>query len=172
MSWLCRTLFVNVAEKRILALNNRMTPAQCRAARALIEFSQNDLAASEGWRKHCANFEAGRTIPVKNNLEGFGCAGSRGRRTYCGEWWRTGPVAKFGSFANGSESDVRSQIARQKFPDAAHGVVYKGDVNAHRNDWDRVCRALSGGCFSDFGYFVTCIEKDASKIASLQQGKF
>lgn len=30
---------------------------------------------------------------------------------------------------------------------------------------------VSGACFSDFGHFVTCIDKDASKIAALQLGE-
>jgi UDPglucose 6-dehydrogenase len=30
---------------------------------------------------------------------------------------------------------------------------------------------VSGACFADFGHVVTCIDKDASKIASLEQGR-
>jgi UDPglucose 6-dehydrogenase len=30
---------------------------------------------------------------------------------------------------------------------------------------------VSGACFSEFGVSVTCVDKDAGKIASLQQGK-
>ena len=30
---------------------------------------------------------------------------------------------------------------------------------------------VSGACFADFGHFVTCIDKDAGKIAALQRGE-
>jgi len=29
---------------------------------------------------------------------------------------------------------------------------------------------VSGACFSEFGFTVTCIDKDAGKIGSLEQG--
>lgn len=46
-----------------------LTPAQCRAARALVDWSQEDLAeASHLGVSTVRDFEKGRRVPTHNNL--------------------------------------------------------------------------------------------------------
>ena len=49
-----------------------ITPAQCRAARALLDWSQQDLAkAAHLGLSTIRDFEKGRRMPTHNNLQGI-----------------------------------------------------------------------------------------------------
>jgi len=46
-----------------------ISPAQCRAARGLVEMNQSDLAAAASISRNViVDFEKGRRVPTRNNL--------------------------------------------------------------------------------------------------------
>jgi transcriptional regulator with XRE-family HTH domain len=56
-----------------------ITPAQCRAARALLDWSQQDLAkAAHLGLSTIRDFEKGRRVPTHNNLRGIKLALEKG----------------------------------------------------------------------------------------------
>ena len=59
----------NVNQKGYTLSDIEITPAQCRAARALIEYSQERLATSATVSRHTVkDFERGVRTPYPNNL--------------------------------------------------------------------------------------------------------
>jgi transcriptional regulator with XRE-family HTH domain len=54
---------------------NTITPATCRAARGLLDWTQRQLAAVAGVGLSTVKaYEAGATTPVQNNLKALGAA--------------------------------------------------------------------------------------------------
>jgi transcriptional regulator with XRE-family HTH domain len=63
-----------------------ITPAQCRAARALLDWSQQDLAkAAHLGLSTIRDFEKGRRVPTHNNLRGIKLALEEGGVVIGGE---------------------------------------------------------------------------------------
>lgn len=61
--------YSQMTNRAAAAMLRRMTREQCRAARALLDWSQDELAAkSEVSVTAVRNFERGATAPMRNNL--------------------------------------------------------------------------------------------------------
>ncbi|MEM7444879.1 MAG: helix-turn-helix transcriptional regulator [Pseudomonadota bacterium] len=75
-----------------------LSPPQCRAARALLNWSQEQLAKrSNLGLSTVRNFEAGRTLPVHNNLAAIRTALESAGVEFIGE---TGVTLRGGSSVN------------------------------------------------------------------------
>jgi ribosome-binding protein aMBF1 (putative translation factor) len=66
---LVSTQIVEVDEKNLWDYVSCMLPEQCRAARAWLDWSQDDLAAKANVSLSTVrDFEKGRRVPIANNL--------------------------------------------------------------------------------------------------------
>ena len=66
-----------------------ITPAQCRAARGLIDFDQANLASSANLsRNTIVDFEKGKRVPNVNNLAAIRAALEFGGRDFRRRKWR------------------------------------------------------------------------------------
>lgn len=79
-------------------ISRMLSPPQCRAARALLNWSQEQLAKrSNLGLSTVRNFEAGRTLPVHNNLAAIRTALESAGVEFIGE---TGVTLRGGSSVN------------------------------------------------------------------------